>query len=77
MIRTVQFLKHVFSDVENILADEEMVRLSWFSSTEDKQMIGDLIVKSTEAIINDEDMSDATNNWYNGNWKDIQRNAMG
>ena len=40
-------------------------------------MIGDLIVKATEAIINEEEMSAATNNWYNGNWKDIQKERDG
>ena len=69
--------KTIFTEVENILVDEENVRLSWFSSTEEKQMIGDLIVKATEAIINDEEMSTATNNWYNGNWKDIQKERDG
>ena len=46
-----------------------MVRISWFSSIEEKQKIGDLIVKATEAIIADEEMSAASNKWSKGNWE--------
>ena len=69
--------KTIFTEVENLILDEKKVRISWFSSTEEKQMIGDLIVKATEAIIADEEMSADTNKWFKENWKDIQKERDG
>ncbi|WP_413380965.1 hypothetical protein [Alkalihalobacillus sp. 1P02AB] len=67
----------IFTEVENLIVDEKKVKISWFSSTEEKQMLGNLIVKATEAIIADKEMSADTNKWFKENWKDIQEERDG
>lgn len=64
--------KSILTDIIDLIADEETVKISWFSTSEEKKRIGNLIVKSTEAIIADEEMSVESNKWFKENWKDIQ-----
>ncbi|WP_078552028.1 hypothetical protein [Bacillus alkalicellulosilyticus] len=69
--------KTVFTEIESLIIDEKKVRISWFSSTEDIQKIGDCIVRATEAIIADEEMSIDSNKWFKDNWKEIQEQRDG
>ncbi|WP_052360739.1 Acg family FMN-binding oxidoreductase [Oceanobacillus manasiensis] len=69
--------KTTLRDIENLIKDEKKVNVSWFSSSKEKQNIGDLIVEATEAIIADEEMSAESNKWFKENWKDIQEERDG
>lgn len=69
--------KTIFTDIETLVVDENKVRISWFTSPEEKQTIGNLIVKATEAIIADEEMSADTNKWYRENWQNLQQERDG
>ncbi|MGN8647358.1 Acg family FMN-binding oxidoreductase [Gracilibacillus sp. HCP3S3_G5_1] len=64
-------------EIENLIKDEKKVNITWFSSPEEKQVVGELIVEATEAIIADEEMSAESNKWFKENWKDIQEERDG
>ncbi|CAG9623484.1 Acg family FMN-binding oxidoreductase [Sutcliffiella rhizosphaerae] len=67
----------VLNEMENIILDELKVKLSWFTTRDEKNKIGNLIVQATEAIISDKEMSADSNKWFKENWKDIQEERDG
>ncbi|MCM3761572.1 hypothetical protein M3212_12325 [Alkalihalobacillus oceani] len=67
----------LYQEMEHLTLEEKNVDLRWFSSTEDKKKISDLIVQSTEAIIADEEMSIASNRWFKDSWQDVQQSRDG
>lgn len=69
--RTIE--QSTLKEIEGFVSDEKKVRITWFTSPEQKQTIGDLIIRSTEAIISDKEMSAASNQWIRDDWKDLQK----
>ncbi|WP_096186452.1 hypothetical protein [Evansella halocellulosilytica] len=67
----------LFEEMEFLTSEERNVNLQSFQSTEEKKVISDLIINSTEAIIADEEMSIASNRWFNDSWKELQDSRDG
>ncbi len=67
----------ILNEIENLMMDELKVRISWFTTAEEKHHIGSLIVNATQAIITDKQMSTDSNKWYKENWQDIQSERDG
>lgn len=65
------------TNIENLIIDENKVRLTWMTNTEEKQTVSDLTIKATEAIIADEKMSADSNKWFKEDWGDIQAERDG
>ena len=69
--------KATLTNIENLIIDENKVRLTWMTNSEEKQTVSDLTIKATEAIIADEKMSADSNKWFKEDWKDIQTERDG
>ncbi|WP_020618008.1 twin-arginine translocation signal domain-containing protein [Paenibacillus daejeonensis] len=54
------------------LQDRDGPRLHWWTSAEDKQKVGDLIIQATEAIIADEQQARDSHRWYRESWDELQ-----
>lgn len=66
-----------FREMETIVSDESKVKLTWFTSKEQKKQIGEWIVDATTAFTNDEELSAATNKWFQDDWKAMQKSRDG
>ncbi|MBU9714911.1 Acg family FMN-binding oxidoreductase [Evansella tamaricis] len=74
---TKEISSTMMKEMETLCSEERKVRLSWFTSLEDKKQVGELIIKATEAIISDKEMSDSSNKWFKEDWKEIQESRDG
>lgn len=53
------------------------VSLHWFTSREDRGLIGELLVSATEAFIDDPDQIGTDYQWFRQDWDEIQRHRDG
>ena len=53
-------------------ADLPDVRVLWFSTQEERQRIGDMIVAATEAIVADREQSADSAKWFRTSWQQLQ-----
>lgn len=53
------------------------VRVAWFSDSAKKTELGNLIIRATEAIIDDKTQAGDSHRWYRHDWDELQRHKDG
>ena len=69
-------LSTTFDDIAS-LNDDENLRLFWFESTSEREQFGDVAIRATEALINDEQQSIDGHVWWRHGWDTIQQQQDG
>jgi nitroreductase len=52
-------------------------RLVWFTTARDRELIGELLVQATEAMVADPDQSASDYSWFRQDWDELQRRRDG
>ncbi|MGF1473710.1 MAG: Acg family FMN-binding oxidoreductase [Rubrobacteraceae bacterium] len=58
----------------NLAREDPAVEVLWFAGEEQRRLVGNLIVRATEAIIADEEQSHDSHEWFRHDWDELQRN---
>jgi hypothetical protein len=67
----------VFEAMQALGEDLSLVSVRWFTSTDSRRHIGELIVQASEAIISDQEQSRDSAAWFRATWQEIQQKRDG
>jgi hypothetical protein len=59
------------------ISPEARMTVFWFTTSDQRRKVGDLILQATQAIVDDKEQSYADFKWYRSSWQDIQTNRDG
>lgn len=75
--RNKQVEPAVLQEMERLGENLRDVRIAWFGDSSQKNEMGQLIIRATEAIVSDNVQAGDSHKWYRQDWDEIQRHKDG
>jgi hypothetical protein len=63
--------------ISKTISPEARMTIFWFTTSDQRRKVGDLILQATQAIVDDKEQSYDDFRWYRSSWQDIQTNRDG